>query len=61
MPNIYIAPLQETYSEALSPAMTKEKCLKKLAEGRHIVPVQQAQHKVCPFQMDGPITEKAQH
>src|SRR6218665_361941 len=30
---------------ALSPATAKEKCLKKLAEGRHIVPGQQAQRK----------------
>jgi len=48
IPDIYIAPLQETYSAALSkkgllsgtlsPATAKKKCLKKLAERRHIVP-----------------------
>src|SRR6218665_4189822 len=45
MPGIYIAPLKETYSGALSPATAKEKCLKKLAERRHIVPRQQVQGK----------------
>ena len=43
IPNIYIAPLEEIYSEALSVQLqAKRKCLKKLAEGRHIVPGQQA-------------------
>ena len=39
IPDIFIAPLQETYSEALDlrPATVKEKCLKKLAETRHVV------------------------
>ena len=38
IPDIYIAPLQETYSEALSVLRHfKEKCLKKLAERRHDV------------------------
>ena len=38
-------PFQETYSGAISQATAKEKRLKKLAEGRHIVPGQQAQRK----------------
>src|SRR6218665_1829714 len=44
IPDIYIAPLQETCSEALS-AKAKKRCLKKLAKRRHIVPGQQAQHR----------------
>jgi len=38
IPDIYIAPLQEIYTEALSAQLrVKEKCLKKLAERRHVV------------------------
>jgi len=43
----YIAPLQKTYSEALSVQLLPKRnvLIKKLAEGRHIVPVQQVQRK----------------
>ena len=42
---LYSAPSRNLLRGALSPAMAKEKCLKKLAEGRHIVPEEQAQRK----------------
>jgi len=33
-----MAPFQEIYSESLSVQLRPEECLKKLAEGSHIVP-----------------------
>src|SRR6218665_1174718 len=42
---LYSAPSGNLLRGALSPATVKEKCLKKLAERRHIVPRQQAQCK----------------
>jgi len=42
---LYSTPSRNLHRGALSPVMVKEKCLKKLAEGRHIVPGQQTQHK----------------
>src|SRR6218665_466351 len=42
--DIYIAPLQEAYSEALSVQLWSKRN-KKLAERRHVVPRQQAQCK----------------
>jgi len=41
----YSAPSRNLLRGAFSLATAKEKCLKKLAEGRHIVPGQQAQRK----------------
>ena len=40
--DIYIAPLQETYSEALSVQLWQKKCLKTFVERRKIDPGQQA-------------------
>src|SRR6218665_1738414 len=47
LPGIYIAPLQETYSEVLSVQLRpkRNKCLTKLAEGIHVVLRQQTQRK----------------
>src|SRR6218665_3776546 len=46
IPDIYIAPLQETYSEALSVQLwPKRNVFKKVVERRHIVLGQQAQRK----------------
>src|SRR6218665_1826740 len=42
---LYTALSRNLLRGALSPATAKEKCLKKLAEGRHIVPGQHAQRK----------------
>jgi len=43
--NLYSAPSRNLLGGALSQATAKEKCLKKLAEGRHIVQGQEAQCK----------------
>ena len=37
IPDIYIAPLQETYSETLSVQLRSKRNVKKLAERRHVV------------------------
>src|SRR6218665_1783417 len=42
---LYSAPSRNLLRGALSPATVKEKCLKKLAESRHVVPRQQVQCK----------------
>jgi len=44
--DLYSTPPRNLLRGALSPVMAKEKCFKRLAEGRHIVPGQQAQRKL---------------
>src|SRR6218665_3097819 len=58
---LYSAPSRNLLRGALIPATAKEKCLKMLAERRHVVPGQQAQCKREFFQRGGPIAEKARH
>src|SRR6218665_1552496 len=53
---LHSAPSRNLHRAALSPATAKEKCLKKLAERRHIVPRQHAQRR---RELGVPITEKA--
>src|SRR6218665_869596 len=57
---LYSAPSRNILRGALSPATAKDKCLKKLAERRHIVPGQQAQRRREFIPSWGvPIIEKA--
>ena len=44
--DIYSTASRNLLKGALSPATAKEKCLKKLAEGRHVVPGKHAQRKM---------------
>ena len=55
---LYSTPLRNLLRGALSPATAKEKCLKKLAQRRH-VPGQEVQCKREFITSGGPITEKA--
>src|SRR6218665_216420 len=56
----YSAPSRNLLRGALSPATVKEKCLKKLAERRHVV-LRYTKRSVrgSSFQVEEPITEKA--
>jgi len=65
--DIYIAPLQETYSEALTvqlrPKLRSKRnvLIKKLAERRHIARGNKRSVTGSSFQVERPIAEKARH
>src|SRR6218665_3818018 len=56
---LYSTPSRNLLRGNISPVRAKEKCLKKLAERRHVVPGQQAQCKRKLIPSGRPITEKA--
>src|SRR6218665_3409242 len=62
IPDIYIAPLQETYSEALSVQLrSKRNVLRSLQKEDTLFRGSKHSVRGSSFQVEGPITEKARH